>query len=258
MTSRRTDSTGELSLWAAVILQAFQDAFAPPSNTYDPERSQALEFLLATSGMWARRREDVAIMAGTEGEHVARTAQAILDGRLTFDGGSDRLRQKYLDEARALWAALRPPPRSTSRGLGKLPKVRARPAPIEPDPTEPSPTPPPINVPQPSGDWLCFDLTRDACIVLPRGRALVGFVDGVPLPHAGSYPGRIMKACARPEGATSQHLARINPDWRRHLKDLCRLYGLEVEMKRGGKYLAFREGPDTTFHLKALLPEPDA
>lgn len=158
----------------------------------------------------------------------------------------------------SLWEAMRPPPRSTSRGLGKLPKVKAKPppAPVEHDPA-PGPLPPPKE-PKPTGDWLCFDLARGDCIILPKGRALVGFVDGLPLPHASSFPGRIMKACARPEGATSQELARIHPDWRSRLKDLCRQYGLEVELKRDGKYLAFREGPDTTFHLKRQPPEPDA
>lgn len=121
-----TPDSPESRLFAAVILQAVDDLLCPHGlvpGEVARDRSDALAFLTATSGMAARDRRDVCHAAGFDPDAIRQKIIAILEGA-PFDIRAGRSGQgkrdvavaaRKLEEARALWRQQKAPPPSTRR-----------------------------------------------------------------------------------------------------------------------------------------------
>lgn len=201
--------SSERSLWAAVVYQAFMDAFLPVAGTSDSERRLALRFLLNEEGAWAARRDEVAAYIGSEGELIRRHALAILDGKSGFDKYRSAAEARLdLEQARLLLED----PRRQSRSVEPM-RVQAHPSRAD--------------------RWLCFDVREDGTLVLPKDGALVGLHDGLPLPNGPSFQARVMKEMTKPFGASLQALRKAAKSWVPVVKEICHLYDLEVVLKEG-------------------------
>lgn len=213
--------SAERSLWAAVVYQAFADAFAPSFGTTDIERRHALRFLLSEDAKWTARRDEVGSYIGTDGELIRVHAQRVLSGTVTFTFNANG-RRFDLERARSLVALerARPKPKITRPHL-------ARPAPEEP-PMRMVP-----NYPSIEGFWLCFQVREDGTLLLPKNKGLVGSHDGLPLPNGCSFQAKVMRALTQPYGASLIALRKATPNWLKVAKDLCHLYDLEVVLKDG-------------------------
>lgn len=78
----------ERELFAAIVLRAVQDLFTPSiPGEWDTRRHRedALDFLTATEGLWARRREELAIAAGLDPDYLRDKVLAIMDGRAPLE-----------------------------------------------------------------------------------------------------------------------------------------------------------------------------
>lgn len=204
--------SAERGLWAAVVFQAFADAFAPVAGTTEADRRHALRFLLSEEGPWASRRDEVAAYIGTEGEIIRRRAEAILSGKESL-GFKERSRVTIdLEQARILLEGTR---------------YRSRPSQEEPL-MRVIYTHPPV-----ASTWLCFQVREDGTLILPKHTSMTGLHDGLPLPNGPSFQARIMRELTKPFGAALQSLRRTTPNWVKVTKEICDLYGLEVILKEG-------------------------
>lgn len=78
----------ERELFAAVILRAVQDLLTPTiPGEWDTRRHREddFDFLTATEGPWARRREEFAVAAGLDPDNLRDKVLAIMDGRAPLD-----------------------------------------------------------------------------------------------------------------------------------------------------------------------------
>ena len=78
----------ERELFAAIILRAVQDLLTPTiPGEWDTRRHRedAFDFLTATEGPWARRREEFAVAAGLDPDYLRDKVLAIMDGRAPLD-----------------------------------------------------------------------------------------------------------------------------------------------------------------------------
>ncbi|WP_170399051.1 hypothetical protein [Ruegeria arenilitoris] len=98
-------------MWRAVVSRAIFDLFSAIQMTSHPDearvlRDEALRFLTATSGGWARSRYDICTMADINPHLLRSRVVAILEGADVpeLDGRSSL---SHIDEARAFWEALK-------------------------------------------------------------------------------------------------------------------------------------------------------
>ncbi|MET4130566.1 hypothetical protein [Roseovarius sp. MBR-6] len=232
----------EKDLWTLVVGQAYSDAFAPTAGTSVSDQSQALCFLLDTTGPWAARRDEVASYLDGRGDAVRDLALRVLNGQADIPGLNGR-QTVNLERARRI-----------RNGDLEMPEIE----PEEIEPATEKERPPARSHPSFNGHWLCFKVREDGTLVLPKDSSLKGIYDGLPLPNGSSFMARTMRALTRPYGASLASLRIACAHWPDIIPDLCSKYDLElvvkmetVEIEGGG--IEVIDG-ETKAHLRRRLP----
>lgn len=214
---------GGTHVWIAVLNQAFLDAFAPGPAVSVPEQRDALLFLTATSGAWARSRIDVATIINMDPERVREHALAILEGRTSFDPLGRFVPR--IDDARALFEDLHR-----------------------------------IDLPPPAedvGPADAFEVCENGMLYLPRDRPMGRTFRGMALPKEDSFQGRILRALTQKRGATMNALRKAHPrDWADLVKQVCYRLDLELVIMKAGLVVDAIDGETQAFVRPR--PRPDA
>lgn len=236
----RPNACGEKSLWAAVLMQALSDAFTTKDGTPAIEKRTALCLLLDTSGTWARRRNEVASLAGLDGDSVRERCQRILDGKAVLsltDGASLSI---DLDEAREIYRQHQvltfrePRPKSHATLSDHRPSVVVQ-----------------------KRTWLCFDVNEDGTLFLPPKTSMAGMHRGIPLPNANSFCARVTRRMTTQRGASLQGLRQAAPrDWPRRIEMLLEDYGFGLVVKKNGTTIPNATTADIDGDTRAFLRVP--
>lgn len=156
-------------MWAAVVLMAVNNAFTTVQNRTELDRAEALCFLPAPHGAWAKSREHVCSCAGAEPDRLHAWALEVMAGKVVFGT------PKEVQASRDLWAAMNAP--------------RERPQPTEKVATAPTPDAGAIPLPSIVDTFGVFYVRDVGTLVCPNSRPLTG----PSLLRENSQQGRVLK-----------------------------------------------------------------
>lgn len=239
------EDSPERRLIASSVMQAICDAFMPAVSggvSIPAIQKEAIDFLTAETGDWARSRTSLCDALGLEASSLRSWAVAVLEGA-NFDPsllhrdprgqGPSHSQEVRLEAARKIWRDLRA--YHSSDAIAERREAQRLKRADLPHDEETVEKPSKHHI---TSSWrrgpdardlepmLQSDteaLTEDDCFflvaksgILPKGFTINGF----PRPHTGSHLYFVLKAVTSPEGATIKDLEWCTKDWRMVLKKL--------------------------------------